>query len=106
AVGVSLHRLVKRGQASGLLFGQADHAEAQALNGVVDRINRKYGLNKIYFGGAQDALAAAPMRISFNRVPQAGIEQEADKNELWLKRLNQAKVLAEAAHRRREAGGR
>lgn len=105
AVGVSLQRLVARGQASGLLFGQTDHAEAQALNGVIDRINRKYGLNKIYFGGAQDALAAAPMRISFNRIPQAGLEQEADKNELWLQRLNQAKVLAEAAHRRREAGG-
>lgn len=106
AVGVSLHRLVARGLASGLLFGQADHAEAQALNGVVDRINRKYGLNKIYFGGAQDALAAAPMRISFNRIPEAGLEQEAGKNELWLQRLNQARVLAEAAHRRREAGGR
>lgn len=107
AVGVSLHRLVARDQASGLLFGQADATEADALNGVVDRINAKYGLNRIYFGGAQAALAAAPMRISFNRIPDAGREEEAERNELWLQRVNQAKVLAEAAHRRREdAGGR
>jgi hypothetical protein len=44
---------------------------------------------------------AAPMRISFNRIPDAAREDETD-NEHWLKRLRQAKVLAEAEHRKHE----
>ncbi|MFN3841768.1 MAG: hypothetical protein ACK4RW_00700 [Rehaibacterium terrae] len=102
AVGVTLLRLIERSQSSGSLFGQQDEAEARALNAVIDRINEKYGLNKIYFGGAQDALTAAPMRIPFNRIPDATHEQEAEKNELWLERIRQARVLAEAEHRRVE----
>jgi DNA polymerase-4 len=46
-----------------------------------------------------DARGAAPMRIPFTRVPE--LEQEED-HELWLAAMNQAKVLAEAEHRRFE----
>ncbi len=99
AVGVTLGRLIERAQSSGSLFGASEERDARALNGVIDRINRRYGHNKIYFGGAQDALDAAPMRIAFNRIPDADHEEEAEKNELWLQRIRQARVLAEAAHR-------
>jgi DNA polymerase-4 len=100
AVGVTLIHLNPRGHTSGSLF--ADEHGGRELNTLIDRINRKYGNNKIYFGGAQDALEAAPMRISFNRIPNAALEDEADKNALWLKRLNQFKVLAEAEHKKME----
>lgn len=101
AAGVTLLDLSERSQTSGSLF--TDERSARRLNTVVDRINEKYGLNKIYFGSAQEALAAAPMRIPFNRIPDADSEDEADKNELWLQRIRQARVLAQAEHRRHEA---
>ena len=42
------------------------------------------------------------MRISFNRIPDSVREDETE-NEHLLKRLRQAKVLAEAEHRRHDA---
>jgi DNA polymerase-4 len=101
AAGVTLVDLSERKHTSGSLF--TDEASAHRLNGVIDRINEKYGFNKVYFGSVQDALDAAPMRIPFNRLPDVGSEEEAEKNELWLKRIRQARVLAEAEHRRLEA---
>lgn len=99
AVGVVLADLVQREGSSGDLFSH--HHEDRALTEVMDRINRRFGNNRIFFGGAQDAMDAAPMRISFNRIPNVAREDESD-NEHWLKRLRQARVLGEAEHRRRE----
>lgn len=101
AAGIVLTNLSESCQTSGSLF--TDVASAHRLNGVIDRINEKYGFNKVYFGSVQDALDAAPMRIPFNRLPDVGSEEEAEKNELWLQRIRQAKVLAEAEHRRFES---
>lgn len=102
SVGVTLGRLYERGQSSGSLFAPAG-ADSR-VDAVIDRINRKFGHNKVYFGGMQAALVhgAAPMRIPFNRIPDAGSEEEAELNPLWLQRLNQARVLAEGEHRRRD----
>lgn len=101
SVSVTLHRVIERAHSSRSLFddGRAD----DALNTVLDRINRRYGHNTLYFGGMHAALDAAPMRIPFSHVPDVASERDAD-HELWLKRVNQAKVLAEGAHRR--AGAR
>ncbi len=101
AVGVTLHKLVERGQSSGSLF--APREEHRKLDAVVDRINAKYGLNRVYFGSMQRALEheAAPMRIPFSHIPEK-IENDAEQHALWLKSMNQAKVLAESEHRRRE----
>lgn len=98
SVSVTLHRLIARAQSSGSLFG--NEYRTHALNSVVDRINTRYGLNKVYFGGMHEALQqdAAPMRIPFNRVPDTDVE--ADHHELWIAASNRAKVLAEAEHRR------
>lgn len=98
SVSVTLHRVIERAHGSRPLFG--DERASDALNAVLDRINRRYGHNTLYFGGMHAALDAAPMRIPFNRIPDVGTEQDAD-HELWLKRVNQAKVLAEGEHRRR-----
>ncbi|WP_082582775.1 hypothetical protein [Frateuria sp. Soil773] len=101
SVSVTLHRLAEHGQTSGSLF--APDIAQRPVDAVVDRINAKFGLNKVYFAGMQAALAhdAAPMRIPFNRIPDAG-ESEAEGNALWLQSINRFKAMAEGEHRRRE----
>jgi DNA polymerase-4 len=102
SVSVTLHRLVERTMSTGSLFTPDEGL--RKVDTIVDRINTKFGLNKVYFAGMQAALAhdAAPMRIPFNRIPDAGSENEADTNALWLQSLNRAKVIAETKHRQRE----
>jgi DNA polymerase-4 len=52
----------------------------------------------------QAALAhdAAPMRIPFSRIPDAGSEKEAEHNALWLQSINRSKAITEGEHRRRD----
>lgn len=99
SVSVTLHRLIERSHSTGSLFAQ--DANAGKVDDVVDRINRKFGLNKVYFASMQKALEhqAAPMRIPFSRIPDSDIENEAGHDALWLQSFNRAKVLAEQAHR-------
>jgi DNA polymerase-4 len=89
--------VLPRAAASRNLFG--DDPRGEALSALLDGVNARFGNNTLYFGGMQDALGAAPMRIPFTRVPE--LEQEED-HELWLTAMNRAKVLAEAEHRRHE----
>ena len=98
AVGVTLHRLQRRVESTASLF--ADEAKNRAVNGVLDRINRRYGGNTLYFGSMQGALEAAPMRIPFSTIPNPQLERDAEHSELWLKRMREFKRLAEAAHQR------
>jgi DNA polymerase IV len=102
SVSVTLHRLAERTQSTGSLF--APDKNVRKVDKVIDNINSKFGLNKVYFGGMQAALAhdAAPMRIPFNRIPDAESENEAGHNALWLQSLNRAKVVAEGMHRQRD----
>lgn len=110
SVSVTLLRLVPRAQSSGSLF--APTQDTRRVDALVDRINAKFGYNKLYFGSMQLALEndAAPMRIPFNRIPdtksenEATHESDASHNALWLQSLNRFKVLAEGEHRRREHG--
>lgn len=44
------------------------------LNMVMDALNLRYGKNTVYFGGAHQALNAAPMRIAFTHVPDLRME--------------------------------
>ena len=39
-----------------------------------DRIARRYGRKSVYFGGAHEALAAAPLRIAFQHIPDLEVE--------------------------------
>ncbi|MDE2155352.1 MAG: hypothetical protein KGJ32_05570 [Xanthomonadaceae bacterium] len=102
SVSVTLLRLVPRTQSSGSLF--APTQATRRIDAVLDRINAKFGCNKLYFGSMQLALAhdAAPMRIPFSRVPDAGSESEACHDALWLQSLNRFKALAEGEHRKRK----
>ena len=108
SVSVTLLRLVPRTQSSGSLF--APPQDPRRIDALVDRINTKFGYNKVYFGSMRLALEhdAAPMRIPFNRIPDAKTENEAtaendaSHNALWLQSLNRYKVLAEGQHRQQE----
>ncbi|WP_329741622.1 hypothetical protein [Dyella sp. A6] len=102
SVSVTLYQLVERRHSTGSLFAPA--TQRPGVDTVVDRINAKFGLNKVYFGGMQAALAqdAAPMRIPFSRIPDAGSEKEAEHNALWLQSINRFKAIAEGSHRQRE----
>jgi len=98
SVSVTLHRLQRRDESTGSLF--AEETKSRAVNGVLDRVNRRYGGNTLYFGGMQAALDAAPMRIPFSTIPDPRLERDAEHNELWLRRMREFKRLAEAAHQR------
>lgn len=100
AVGVVLVDLCDSAGSTRSLFPDKDGDPA--ITELLDRINRRYGNNKIFFGGAHSAMASAPMRIPFNRIPDSAREDEDESNEHWLRRLRQAKVLAEREHRRRQ----
>ena len=107
SVSVTLMRLVPRTQSSGSLFAPTQdtgRVDAGRIDALVDRINAKFGYNKLYFGSMQLALEhdAAPMRIPFNRVPDAQSENEASHDPLWLQTMNRFKAIAEGEHRRRE----
>lgn len=74
AVGVALTALDAATHRSRNLFD--DGHDHDRLNAVIDAINLRYGKNSLYFGGAHQALAAAPMRIAFQHIPD--LEVEAD----------------------------
>ena len=106
SVAVTLVRLEPRGAVSGELMDA--RRRSRDMSALLDRVNKRYGNNALYFGAMQDALAqkAAPMRIAFGQIPDTGIEEDIgiaddalDGHDLWLKRERQFKVMAEAAHR-------
>jgi len=72
AVGVTLLELEGEASQSGTLFDRVDARDK--LNSAIDRLNLKYGKHTLYFGGAYLALKSAPMRISFNHVPDVRVE--------------------------------
>ncbi len=112
SVAVTLTGLESRGEVTGELM--AARRRNRDMSEVIDRINRKYGNNSVYFGAMTRALAhkAAPMRIPFQHIPEVGLErdvqpreQRRDANrpeatdELYLLRERQFKAMAETAHR-------
>lgn len=104
SVSVTLVQLESRGSVSGELM--TERRRNREMSEVLDKVNRRYGNNALYFGAMQNALSqqAAPMRIAFGQIPETAVEEDTG-NELWLKRERQFKVMAETAHREaREKG--
>jgi DNA polymerase-4 len=66
-VGVTLTRLGEEQHRTLSLFG--GEMKSTSFNKAIDKLNERYGKNTIYFGGAQPALEAAPMRIAFTHIP-------------------------------------
>ena len=74
AVGVTLSDLVTPENRTLRLLDRND--KAMALNRAVDQLNRQFGNQKVYFGGAHEALGSAPMRISFTHIPDLKTEDD------------------------------
>lgn len=115
SVAVTLVGLEPAGSVSAELM--PERGRARTMSAVLDRINRRYGNNAVYFGAMQEALArgAAPMRIPFSTIPETALEEDvaipqrrgrsgpgAGGGELWALRERQFKVLAEQTHRQAE----
>lgn len=95
------------------------HARENRTSTLLDRINRRYGNNALYFGAMHQALAhgAAPMRIPFSVIPESEVEQDVasrpghqagdpapdNGHALWQLRERQFKVLAENTHRKAQS---
>jgi DNA polymerase-4 len=76
ATGVSLGSLYDQKQQTRSLFDEPGHASHDRLNAVIDAVNLRYGRNSLYFAGAHQALAAAPMRIAFQHIPDLDVEAD------------------------------
>lgn len=74
AVGVTLTRLDSAAHLSRDLF--EDQETGERLNAALDAIAQRYGRKSVYFGGAHEALAAAPLRIAFQHIPNLEIEAD------------------------------
>lgn len=111
SVAVTLVGLSPRVAVSGELM--AEHRRAHLASALLDRVNRKYGNNALYFGSMADAVKqnSAPMRIPFQTLPDTATEEETrlhgidqaptDAADLLQVRMNQFNVLAEQTHRER-----
>ena len=77
--GISLGSLNSQAEQSRSLFdppGKGSSASHDRLNAVIDAINLRYGRRSLYFAGAHQAQAAAPMRIAFGHIPDLEIEAD------------------------------
>jgi DNA polymerase IV len=74
-VGVVLGRLLASGQETGDLFADPREPARRRLMDALDQVNRTFGKNSVYFGGAHGATDYAPMRIAFTRIPDPELEE-------------------------------
>lgn len=82
-VGVVLSRLCEHANHTPSLFqtvadtmASFDNEKQKRLDEAVDKLRARYGRKVVYFGGIQESREAAPMRISFNHVPDVGVERD------------------------------
>jgi DNA polymerase-4 len=80
-VGITLHHLIAATNVTGQL--PSLETPRTALDQAVDRLNASYGKHTVYFGGAQEALESAPVRIAFTNIP--ALEKERPENQRMFK---------------------
>jgi DNA polymerase-4 len=88
SVGVTFFALVPAGAHTASLPGilesrPGEDARRAALNATLDHINRKLGKHSVVYGGALGALAYAPIRIAFTRIPDLSLEEGEIDGELY-----------------------
>ncbi len=88
SVGVTLFALVPAADHTDTLPGllearPGDDARRTALNATLDHINKKLGKHSVVYGGALGALAYAPIRIAFQRIPDLVLEEGEPDGELF-----------------------
>lgn len=76
AVGMVFFGLVPASQHTPTLFeAYTPKADRSRLHAAIDKINRLYGKNALYYASAHQALDHAPMRIAFTRIPDIQTER-------------------------------
>lgn len=88
SVGVTLFALVPEGSHTDILPGlfetrPGDDKRRASLNATLDHINKKLGKHSVVYGGALGALAYAPIRIAFQRIPDLVLEEGEPDGELF-----------------------
>jgi DNA polymerase-4 len=74
-IGIVLGHLLESGAHTGDLFDQQTEVTRTRLLTAVDELNKTFGKNSVYFGGAHGATDYAPMRIAFTRIPEPELEE-------------------------------
>ena len=74
SVSVTLSKLVPESAMSLPLF--PEDRQRQELGQLMDEINARFGPQSIYTATMQDAADAAPMRISFTKIPDISVEAD------------------------------
>jgi DNA polymerase-4 len=57
------------------LFAPEEEKKRDHLFAAMDTLNRTFGKNSVYFGGAHGVTENAPMRIAFTRIPRPELEE-------------------------------
>jgi len=76
-VAVTLHRLVAAGNASQPIFSEM--RDRLRLADAMDRVNRAFGSNAVYFGAMHQSRDSAPTRIGFTSVPDLDNWEEEEE---------------------------
>jgi DNA polymerase-4 len=76
AVSVVLWNLCARAGTTDDLFASTEEKEHAPLSALMDRINERFGFQKITYASSHSAAKAAPMRIAFSRIPDVAREDE------------------------------
>jgi DNA polymerase-4 len=74
-VGLHLNALIGLDQHTPDLFEEPVERTRGKLFEAVDQLNKTFGKNTVYLGGAHGATKDAPMRIAFTRIPEPEIEE-------------------------------
>ncbi len=74
-VGVHLTRLIDLKLHTPDLFEEKTEKSRGELFKAVDHLNKVFGKNTVYLGGAHGATKDAPMRIAFTRIPEPEVEE-------------------------------
>ncbi len=74
-VGIILGDLLESSAHTGDLFTAETENTRTRLHSAIDTLNKTFGKNSVYFGGAHGATDYAPMRIAFTRIPDPELEE-------------------------------
>jgi len=86
-IGVMLADLLEMRLHTPDLFEHETEKSHGQLFKAVDHLNKVFGRNSVYFGGAHGATQDAPMRIAFTRIPEPEVEEIDRKRGRRLKDL-------------------
>jgi DNA polymerase IV len=76
AVSVVLWNLCARSGTTDDLFANLEEKEHAPLSSLMDKINERFGFQKITYASSHSVAKAAPMRIAFSRIPDVAREDE------------------------------